>query len=284
MITSLFLRDAAAWLYQHHGPGPGVTRDLRAPQQYRKVFTPPPRDSSSTVTLVTATAAGRSEGKRPQHLPPRRPPTPLASSATPGPQPPPSLLKGKPSGPATRTGLPESLRHAGRAQPPTAEPDEGSPAPLTCPGNGRRSPARRNRQGRGFFSNPTNGSARRRAGFWEGGRCCGERLDGKCSLDRAVEGGRDRPAGLAVAGGGFLSGGGWALRWGWATRGCLLGLLCCTHPEPSGPTPSAAAGPRLPREGSLASPGLPRGLPSPARLAACSARAVPPSALTEGYM
>lgn len=97
------------------------------------------------------------------------------------------------------------------------------------------------------------------------------KLDGKCSPDGAVEGGGAGPSCPAGgAGGGFLSGGGGAVRWGWATRGSLLRLLNRTHPEPSGPVPSAAAGPRLPREGAL---------PSPARPAACTRLPASPSAV-----
>ncbi|KAM6066855.1 pantothenate kinase 1 isoform 2-T2 [Chlamydotis macqueenii] len=67
----------------------------------------------------------------------------------------------------------------------------------------------------------------------------------------------------------------------WAMRGRLERLVYRTHPEPSGPAPSAAAEPPPPREGALASPGLPHGLPSPA---VCSARALPPSGLAEGHI
>lgn len=152
------------------------------------------------------------------------------------------------------------------------------PAPLASPRrprSHRRSPVPRNLHGRGSFSNPTNGSAPRRAALWEGGRVAAA----KGPTGSVVLAGRESGAGA-----GFLSGGGWAALWERAARGCLPRLLYCTHPEPPGPVPSAASGPRLPREGALASPGLPRGLPSPARLAVCSARALPSSGLAERYI
>lgn len=63
-------------------------------------------------------------------------------------------------------------------------------------------------------------------------------------------------------------------------EGVFTGLQLCPQPEPLGPASSAAAGAGLPREGALASPGL----PLPALLGVCKAWAVPPSGVAEGYM
>lgn len=137
--------------------------------------------SQSTSRLFTRRKASNRDGSRGQRgeeastPPPRRPPAPLPGSTTPRqPPPPPSHPKRQPSGPTSREGLPESSAHAQRWAKAAS-----LPSLLRATGTGQ--PTTRKRHCRGFFSNPTNGSARRRAAFWEGGRFCGERPDGKCS-------------------------------------------------------------------------------------------------------
>ncbi|XP_031972444.1 putative HTLV-1-related endogenous sequence [Corvus moneduloides] len=140
------------------------------------------------------------------------------------------------------------------------------PVPLT-----RRAPAAPRltlRSGRGFFSNPTNGSARRRAASWEDGPAAAQGSmgsvvpEGRGRLPRFALGRQPRPGGSE--------------RSGWLCRGCGAAATQgrCRHTGPSAPGPAVTAGARLPRKGALAPPGL----PSPA----CGARTWPLSGAAEG--
>lgn len=152
---------------------------------------------------------------------------------------------------------PAQAHLAGRAVLHRAAPDGRSPPPPRSP----RPPGRHRRR---RFSNPANGGARRRAACWaRGGGRCAEGPDGKCS--------RGGPGRAWLRRGGVLSGSGCEPVFAEASRKRGKAVRthgAFTHPEPSGPVPSAAAG----RRPGLAA--LPRGLPSPARVALCSARAL----------
>lgn len=118
------MRDAAAWLRQHHGPGPGPTRGSGAPRQRREVFALRKAGNHARGREErgeeTPRSTARHEG-RPRCFPS---PRPLSRRRR-------RLLPCSSDSPATPTGLPESLRHAGRGGPgPAADPRRVKAAPL----------------------------------------------------------------------------------------------------------------------------------------------------------